>query len=65
MTRIAGTAACVPRFAGAFLSPMRRLALLLATSLLGTPALAWGQVTVDLHALDALPPAPARPAHRP
>ncbi|MBV9116358.1 MAG: OmpA family protein [Acetobacteraceae bacterium] len=64
MTRIAGTAACVPRSAGAFLPLMRRLAVSLV--LLGDTGLAQAQVTVDLHALDALPPsaAPPRPARR-
>jgi len=64
MTRTAGTAACVPRSAGAFLPLMRRLAVSLV--LLGDTGLAQAQVTVDLHALDALPPsaAPPRPARR-
>jgi outer membrane protein OmpA-like peptidoglycan-associated protein len=59
MTRIAGTAARVPRSAGAFLPMMRRLALVLV--LLGDTGLARAQVTVDLHALDALPPSAAAP----
>ncbi len=67
MTGAARTAACVPGSRGALLAPMRRLAATVVTAMLGLSASAWAQVTVDLHALDALPqPRTApRPAHRP
>jgi outer membrane protein OmpA-like peptidoglycan-associated protein len=67
MTPAAGTAACVPRSPGAFLKLMLRCAVALVVGMLGVSASARAQVTVDLHALDALPRSATapRPAHRP
>jgi outer membrane protein OmpA-like peptidoglycan-associated protein len=73
MTREAGTAAFAPRVrgvsSGVSFGAMRRvavpLAVPLATALLGLTTPARAQVTIDLHALEALPREAARPAPRP
>lgn len=72
MTREAGTAAFAPRARGVALGvslgALRRVAvplvIPLAAALLGLSAPAIAQVTIDLHALDALPRTAARPPPR-